>query len=133
MRYLLPLFLALMLAAPSYAAFSGSPAGAAGSMPSTGGFQGPSGGNFIDTVAKAAGAWDDTPVVLTGNIIEHMAGTDDKYIFRDATGQIMVDIDPEKFMGHNVTPQNKVRISGKVDKDTMRAAKIDVKMLEVLN
>ena len=57
---------------------------------------------------------------------------DDKYLFKDATGQIIVDIDHEIFAGRTVTPQTKVRLSGKVDKDMMEPVKIDVKVLEIL-
>ena len=97
-----------------------------------GGFQGPTGGVQADTVKKAQSSWDDAPVVLTGNIVERLAGSDDKYLFKDATGQIIVDIDHEIFAGRTVTPQTKVRLSGKVDKDMMEPVKIDVKVLEIL-
>ena len=83
-------------------------------------------------MAKALKAWDDAPVVLTGNIVQRMAGSDDKYVFRDGTGQIVVDIDHELFWGKTVTPANTVRISGDVDKDMFDPTKIDVKFLEVL-
>lgn len=43
-----------------------------------------------------------------------------------------MDIDHEVFAGRNVTPQTRVRLSGKVDKDMMEPTKIDVKVLEVL-
>lgn len=125
MRYLFSLLLALMLAVPAYAAFDGPGGGA-------GGFQGPTSGVQADTVKKALSAWDDAPVVLTGHITERLAGSDDKYLFKDDTGQIIVDIDHEVFAGRNVTPQTRVRLSGKVDKDMMEPTKIDVKVLEVL-
>ena len=43
-----------------------------------------------------------------------------------------MDIDHEIFAGRTVTPQTKVRLSGKVDKDMMEPIKIDVKVLEIL-
>jgi len=70
--------------------------------------------------------------MLTGNIIMRVAGSDDKYIFRDATGEIVVDIDDKLFGGRTVTPQTRVRLSGKVDKDLMEPAKVDVKSFEIL-
>lgn len=97
-----------------------------------GGFQGPTAAADADTVAKALKCWDDAPVVLTGNIVERLAGSDDKYMFRDATGQVMVDIDDDLFLGRTVTPQTRVRLHGKVDKELMEPTKIDVKRLEVL-
>ena len=42
------------------------------------------------------------------------------------------EIDFELFAGRTVTPQNKVRLSGKVDKDFMESPKVDVKVLEIL-
>lgn len=97
-----------------------------------GGFQGPTTAAEADTVARALKCWDDAPVTLTGNIVERMAGSDDKYMFRDATGQVIVDIDPELFYGITVTPQTKVRLHGEVDKELMEPTKIDVKRLEII-
>ena len=83
-------------------------------------------------MAEALKAWDDTPVTLTGHIVQRLPHDDDKYLFRDATGEIMVDIDHELFMGRTVTPETKIRISGEVDKDMMERAAIDVGWLEIL-
>ena len=85
-----------------------------------------------DTVAKALKAWDDAPVMLTGHIVERVAGSDDKYNFRDATGTIVVEIDHEVFAGRTVTPADRVRLSGKLDKEMMDPTKVDVKVLEIL-
>ena len=128
MRYLLTFVMLAVLAVPAYAAFECPNYG--GQI--KGGFQGPTGGVQADTVKKAQSSWDDAPVVLVGNIVERLAGSDDKYLFKDATGQIIVDIDHEIFAGRTVTPQTKVRLSGKVDKDMMEPIKIDVKVLEIL-
>ena len=130
MRYLLPLFMLAVLSVPAHAAFEGP--GAAGAGAYGGGFQGPTTGVQADTVKKAQSCWDDAPVVLTGHIVSRMAGSDDNYLFRDATGEIIVDIDYEVFAGRNVTPQTTVRLSGEVDKDMLKPTKIDVKVLEIL-
>ena len=50
----------------------------------------------------------------------------------DCTSQVMVDIDDDLFLGRTVTPQTRVRLHGKVDKELMEPTKIDVKRLEVL-
>ena len=97
-----------------------------------GGFQGPVTAVTTDTVAKALTATESTPVILTGTIVERLAGSDDKYMFKDATGQIIVDIDNKQFFGRTVTPQTKVRLFGKVDKEMMEPTKIDVKRLEIV-
>ena len=133
------LLLAMSLSVPALAAQpDGTPPNPAaapgyqGPSASYGGFQGPTGGTENDTVAKALKAWDESPVLLTGNIVERLAGSDDKYMFRDATGQVIVDIDHELFWGKTVTPANTVRIAGEVDKEMFEATKIDVKFLEIL-
>lgn len=125
MRYLLSLALVALLAAPALAAFEGPGSNAAG-------FQGPTSGVQATTVDKAQKCSDDAPVVLTGNIISREAGSKDKYMFRDATGEILVDIDNKVFAGRQVTPQNTVRLTGKVDKDMLKPVKVDVKVLEIL-
>lgn len=127
MKALLSFILVLLLAAPVFAEGFQGP-----SPKSKGGFQGPVTGIQADTVAKAKDSRDDTRVMLTGNIIMRVAGSDDKYIFRDATGEIVVDIDDKLFGGRTVTPQTRVRLSGKVDKDLMEPAKVDVKSFEIL-
>lgn len=118
MRLLLSCVMVLALAFPAMAA--------------QGGFQGPTSGVQADTVAKALKAWDDAPVMLTGHIVERVAGSDDKYNFRDATGTIVVEIDHEVFAGRTVTPADRVRLSGKLDKEMMDPTKVDVKVLEIL-
>ena len=125
-------FLALVLAstlvvpcaAAAYGGFQG-PQGA-------GGFQGPMSASSVDSVAKALKSWDDAPAMLTGNIVERIAGSDDKYMFRDGSGQIVVEIDDDLFIGRTVAPQMKVRLYGEVDKEMMKPTKIDVKRFEIL-
>lgn len=97
-----------------------------------GGFQGPTAQGRVSTVAEARKAWDDTPVTLTGHIVQRMPHDHDDYLFRDDTGEIVVDIDHEVFGGRTVTPQTRVRISGEVDREFMERTTIDVKFLEIL-
>lgn len=97
-----------------------------------GGFQGPMAQAQVSTVAEARKARDDTPVTLTGHIVQRLPHDDDDYLFRDDTGEIVVDIDHHVFRGQNVTPQTRVRISGEVDQEFMEATSIDVEFLEVL-
>ena len=139
MRYALAALLALLVSAPATSALADQPQGPGGFQSNTaqaptapGGFQGPTAQAKVNTVAEALKAWDDTPVTLTGHIVQRLPHDDDKYLFRDATGEIMVDIDHELFMGRTVTPETKIRISGEVDKDLMERAAIDVGWLEIL-
>lgn len=128
MRLLLSCLLVLSLAVPVMAAQGGFQ----GPGQSAGGFQGPTAGVQADTVARALQARDDAPVLLTGHIVERVAGSDDEYNFRDATGVITVEIEQEVFAGRTVTPADRVRLSGKLDKEMMEPTKVDVKVLEIL-
>ncbi|MGL4712857.1 MAG: YgiW/YdeI family stress tolerance OB fold protein, partial [Shewanella sp.] len=62
-----------------------------------GGFQGPNARQVIHDVVSSLNASDDAQVELTGHIISSI-GQDD-YIFRDATGDIKVEIDHDLWQG----------------------------------
>ena len=127
MRYLLTLVMLAVLAVPAYAAFEGPNSGQ-----SMGGFQGPTGGVQADTVKKAQSSWDDAPVVLTGNIVERLAGSDDKYLFKDESGSLMVEISHEVFAGREITPESRVRLFGKLKKYPNKPLRVDVSVLQLL-
>lgn len=129
MRILLTAVLVVLLASPAWAANGGFQGGALGA--GAGGFQGPGGQGGVTTVANAKSAWDDTHVVLTGHIVSRAGGDHDHYLFRDSTGEILVEIDDELFMGRTVTPQMTVRLYGEVDKEMVGRTKIDVKSMEI--
>lgn len=117
MRLIWGTLLALLLAVPANAAFN------------DGGFSGP-GAMVSSTVQAAKSMRDDANVTLTGNIVRRIGG--DKYIFRDGTGEITIEIDDEDFRGQSVTPQNTVRIYGEVEKEFGRGTEIDVNRLDVI-
>ncbi|WP_432323155.1 YgiW/YdeI family stress tolerance OB fold protein [Yersinia enterocolitica] len=87
-----------------------------------GGFSGPNTSNT--TVDKVKTMRDDAHVTLQGNITERLGH--DTYTFRDSTGTITVDIDSKRWKGQTITPQDKVKIEGKVDKD-WNSVEVDVK------
>ncbi|MNV58612.1 hypothetical protein D3C71_1509980 [compost metagenome] len=106
-----------------------------------GGFSGPSAtpaqtqtqqGGFVDndanltTAAKVKDQKDDSWVKLRGNIIERLS--DDRYLFRDTTGTVNVEIDHKRWNGQTITPQDQVEIQGKVDKE-WNEFEIDVKQV----
>ncbi len=93
--------------------------------PAMGGFTGPA--TAPNTVAQAKKMWDDTPVVLRGNIVNSLGG--EYYTFRDQSGEIMVEIDHDVWWGVQVDPKDTVEIYGEVEKDFGEAVKIDVKRL----
>lgn len=86
-----------------------------------GGFKGP--GLQPSTVAEALGYSDDTPVVLVGKIKRSLG--DEKYLFKDSSGTVTVDIDNDDWRGITVTPNDTVVIEGEVDKDFFKT-QIDV-------
>ena len=112
-----------------------------------GGFNGPSAtpaqtqtqtqqGGFVDnnanltTAVKVKEMQDDSWVKLRGNITERLS--DDRYTFRDESGTVVVEIDHKRWNGVTVTPQDKVELQGKVDKD-WNEFEIDVKQVIKLN
>lgn len=92
-----------------------------------GGFKGPS--ISETTVAKVKDLSDDTWVILTGKITKKIG--DELYVFEDSTGGINVDIDNKRWRGQTVTPDNTVRIEGKVDKE-WTSTEIDVKQITII-
>ncbi|MTD37725.1 YgiW/YdeI family stress tolerance OB fold protein [Erwinia sp. CPCC 100877] len=89
-----------------------------------GGFVGPNVSNT--TVEKAKSLRDDSWVVLEGNIVRKVGK--ELYEFRDASGSVNIDIDDDLWGGLTVTPKDKVRIEGEVDKD-WNSVEIDVKRI----
>ncbi|MBP3730792.1 MAG: NirD/YgiW/YdeI family stress tolerance protein [Mailhella sp.] len=108
-----------------------SPSGAGVTDGNGNGFHGPKAKADITTVAQALAARDDTPVILTGSIMRRSPGDHEHYVFRDATGEIIVDIDDKLFAGRTVTPKMTIRIFGKIDKDASEPTEIDVKSFDV--
>lgn len=68
------------------------------------------------------GAW----VKLSGNIVERLSG--DHYLFRDASGTINVEIGHKYWNGVTASPQDKVEIQGKIDKE-WNQVNVDVKQI----
>lgn len=81
------------------------------------------------SVEQAKSFADDTMVTLEGRIISKLQQEDDEYIFEDQSGFITVEIDHHLWNGQTVTPHDKVRLIGIVDKEIF-SSKIDVKMIE---
>ncbi len=133
MRYLIAPILALTLCTPALAAFNGPGAGPAAGGPAAGGFQGPGAAlSSSATVAQALQARDDSYCVLEGNIVSRAPGDHEKYIFQDASGQIIVEIDDKLFAGRTVTPQNTVRLHGEIDVKRHGNRELDVDVLEII-
>ena len=94
-----------------------------------GGFEGPSAEKNATTVAEALKLSDEAYVTLTGKIVNSLG--DEKYTFRDETGDVVVEIDDEDWRGIKVTPENTITINGEVDKEMFEPTKIDVDSFSV--
>ncbi len=85
----------------------------------------------VETVADAKNKSDETLIVLQGQIAKALG--DEKYMFTDKTGEIVIEIDNDDFNGVTVTEGEMIEISGEIDKDMMKPAKVDVKTIKKLN
>ena len=93
-----------------------------------GGFSG--GENVILTVDQVKGMNDNSKVWVEGSIIQKNG--DEKYMFQDSTGTIMVEIDDDAWHGLVVGPTDTVRIFGEVDHGLFNT-EIDIDYIEKLN
>lgn len=103
--------------------FTGPSEPATASASARAGFNGPM---TVVSAEQAKTLKDDTPVTLRGQIERHLGGDD--YLFRDSSGTIEVEIDQRRWNGQSVSPQDKVEISGELDKH-FTSSKVDVKRL----
>ena len=98
----------------------------------SGGFIGPEGNAAkVVSVQEALNLGDESRVSLEGKIINSLG--DEKYTFRDATGEIVVEIDDEDWHGNKVTPENTITINGEVDKEMFEPTKVDVDTFIIKN
>lgn len=113
--------LASLMSASAFAAYSGPNAGQA---PATAPQQ-------VETVKAALAAQDDAPVILDGTITKRFEKDD--YEFTDATGNVRVEIDHDKWpAGAEINDKQRVRLIGEVDRDS-KGVEIDVDRIQVLN
>ena len=87
-----------------------------------GGFQDTSNTN-LTTVSQAIKMNDNTYVKLQGILEKQVSG--DKYIFKDSTGTMTVEIDNDKWAGQVIKPGDKIEIVGELEKK-FNSVKIDV-------
>lgn len=85
------------------------------------------------TVADVRQMADDTYVTVEGNIIEQQGKDHEKYLFKDATGEIIVEIDRKVWRDQPITPDVKVKILGELDQNrNPERVKIEAVYLEVI-
>ena len=90
-----------------------------------GGFAG--GENVILTVEQVKGLNDNSKVWVEGAIIQKNG--DEKYLFQDSTGSIIVEIDDDAWHGLVIGPTDTVRIYGEVDHGLFNT-EIDIDYIE---
>lgn len=82
----------------------------------------------ITSVEKVLKMPDDSFVTIEGNIVKQVGN--EKYLVQSGKSCIVVEIDDELLMNITVTPKNRVRISGEVDRDfksiELEASKIEI-------
>jgi len=94
-----------------------------------GGFKGSSVDSTVKTVSQVKNEWDDAWVTVRGNIIKKLSK--DKYLFKDSTGEIVVEIDSKYWRGVEVDEKDIVELSGEVDKDYFKDGKLSKIKLDV--
>lgn len=114
--------LGIMSIGASYAGFHAAP-----DVNKKGGFV--SGAENIVTVIQVNELRDDVPVIVKGKILQRTG--DDKYLFADDTGNIIVEIDEEDWNGQNITSDDIIKLYGEVDRGIFKT-EIDVKRVEKL-
>ena len=93
-------------------------------------FTGPSVTGRVATVEQARSAPLDSYVTVTGNIVNRLRG--DYFTFRDQTGEIRVEIEPELWRGREVGPETRVRLLAEVDRNRAGTIYLSVESLEIL-
>lgn len=94
-------------------------------------FTGPTVQGQASTVAQAQKARVDSYVTVTGNIVSHLR--EDYYTFRDSTGEIRVEIEPEVWRNREVGPNTTVRLLAEVDRNAAGTLYLWVQSLEIVN
>ncbi|GHS87324.1 TIGR00156 family protein [Campylobacterota bacterium] len=83
------------------------------------------------TVVQARGLSDNSLVILTGTIAQSLGN--EKYTFRDSTGDITVEIDRDLWalLDISIGTKDRVEIRGEIDIEN-RVTEIDVKFIKKL-
>lgn len=92
-------------------------------------FIGPGSSN-IATVSQVKEMRDESKVIMQGHIESHLGG--EYYLFKDQSGSIKVEIDDDVWKGVNVTPQDKVEISGEIDTHIYKPTDIEVETIKII-
>jgi len=114
-KFLCVLASALLITGVAFADFSGPSAYPAQGFQGGQGFQGASPSYSVVSIKDVMNMYDDQIAVIQGNIVSRIS--DDKYLFRDKSGEMVVEIDYKYWGGLQVTEKDQLQLTGKVDKD----------------
>lgn len=98
--------------------------------PSHAHYAGPNVGVVARTVAEASAERDDHAVLLRGRLISKIG--DERYLFRDGTGEIEVEIDDEDLPQKTIGADTLIELSGRVDTHRLKATDIDAKWIRAV-
>ncbi|WP_426355276.1 NirD/YgiW/YdeI family stress tolerance protein [Stenotrophomonas maltophilia] len=105
------------------------------SLPSAGAFAqytGPGATSVVTTVAEARDQRDDQPVLLQGTLVAKIGH--ERYRFKDATGEIDVEIDDKDLPSHQaVSATTVVELHGEVDTHRFKPTDIDVDHVRIVS
>ena len=93
-------------------------------------FTGPSARGQETTAAAAAAARPGTYVTMSGSIVSHLRG--EYFLFRDASGEVRVEIEDSVWRGRPVSPETRVRLVGEVDRGVGGAVYVWIRSLDIL-
>ena len=82
------------------------------------------------SISEALKMKDNSFVVIQGNIIKRI--TNDKYMFKDSTGMITVEIDDEKWTGISADTKDKLELAGEIERK-FNTVELDVDTIRKIN
>ena len=83
--------------------------------PSNQGFQGGMANYSVSPIKDVLNMYEDQITIVRGNIVSRIS--DDKYLFKDKTGEMVVEIDYKYWAGLQVNEKDVLELTGKVDRD----------------
>ncbi len=95
-----------------------------------GGFSGNTDNITITTVNQVENLPDETYVTMQGNITSQVGH--EKYMFKDETGTLKIEIDDDDWNGLVVGPEDRIQIQGEVDKSWTKPTKIEVDSIQII-
>ena len=125
-KILFALVMTMMFSGLAFAGFEGT-----SNYPAAQGFQSSSGngsavGGVVD-IKDVMNMYDEQTVTVRGNIVRQLS--DDKYLFKDRTGELVVEIDYKYWNGLQVSEKDVLELTGEIDKD-YNSVKLDVFMVK---